>query len=1100
MSSPPRSGPALSLEQRALLALRSLRHEAQGSEAHQIRRRSQDGPAPLSFAQQRLWFLQRLEPESPTYNMVSARRLTGPLDTAALRRAFEAIVTRHEALRTTFAEGEDDPVQVVQPCAPFPLPVTDLSGLPPADREREARRRCDHEAGVPFDLARDPLLRARVLRLADQEHVLLVTLHHIATDAWSMGILQRELSALYHGFATGAPASLPDLPIQYADFSVWQRQRMESELWQRQLAYWTRQLQGAPPLLELPGDRPRPAVSSYRGAEAILTLPRSLHEELAALSRREGATLFMTMLAGFQLLLARWSGQSDIVVGAPIAGRTHVELEGLIGFFVNTLVLRTNLAGDPTFRALLGRVRETALEAYNNQELPFERLVETLQPERRLNYNPLFQVLFQVENTGRGTLELAGLRISDYGQFQHSAKFDLTLRIEESAGGLSCFCKYSVDLFSADTIDHLLEQFRSLLEQIVASPECGVASYSLLTPRSRPMIPDPSAALPDARYPVVTEVIAGVTARTPARPAVRQGGRVWTYGQLSQAAAELAGRLHAEGVEPGSVVAVSGPSSFGLVTALVATLSARGVILPIAPDLPEKRKQTMLRESGARHLMQVGGTAADGAWVRGLDVRVVPHPENGEPGAPVGTAAPSHRPAPEPEDPAYVFFTSGTTGTPKAVLGVHHGIGHLLHWQQTTFGIGPDDRCAQLTNISFDVILRDVFLALWSGATLCLPPEDLTPDRVLAWLASEEITVVHVVPSLARAWLEHAPPGMTLPRLRWVFLAGEPLTDDVVRRWRGLAAGCGAVNLYGPTETTMVKCWHRVPGDPEPGVQPVGGPLPETQALVLSSGNRLCGINEQGEVVLRTRFMTRGYINDPESQRKHFIRNPFGSDAGDLLYRTGDLGRYRTDGSLMVLGRLDRQVKIRGVRVEPEEVTAVLSRHPQVRACAVVGRPLGADPLVLVAYVVPAAEEPDSTALRSYLAERLPGPLVPSAFVLLKHLPLTPNGKLDVGRLPAPDMRNGQKEGDRGAAPRSALEEWMAGMWAEVLGLPGVGVHDDFFALGGHSLLATRIVVRVKAKYGVALPLRTLFEAPTVAGLAAMVADALRAPAPGGRE
>jgi acyl-coenzyme A synthetase/AMP-(fatty) acid ligase len=427
------------------------------------------------------------------------------------------------------------------------------------------------------------------------------------------------------------------------------------------------------------------------------------------------------------------------------------------------------------------------------------------------------------------------------------------------------------------------------------------------------------------------------------------------------------------------------------------------------------------------------------------------------------------------------------------VLGDHRAIGHLLDRQHTTFGIAPGDRCGQLTNISFDVVLCDVLLPLWSGATLCLPPKDLPPDQVFAWLASQKISVVHVVPSLAHAWLEHAPPGAALPALRWVFFAGEPLTDTLIRLWREVTLeACGMVNLYGPTEATMVKCFYRVPQEPLPGVQPVGGPLPQTQALVLSDENRLCGVNEQGEIVLRTPFLTRGYINDPVEQGKRFIANPFGSDPADLVYRTGDLGRYRPDGTLAVLGRLDRQIRIRGVRIEPDEVAAVLSLHPLVRACAVIGRELGAQPMTLVAYVVAGQNNTDGAALRGDLAERLPAPLVPSAFVFLERLPLTPNGKLDHHRLPVPEAADRQEEDDY-AAPRTPVEEAVARIWGDVLGLARVGVQDDFFALGGHSLLATRIVARLRTALGVELPLRTLFEAPTVAGLAIVIAQRLLA-------
>jgi len=1092
----------LSMEQRALMAIRSLKRDPKGLEIGRIQRRSEAGAAPLSFAQQRLWFLQQMEPGSPAYNMPYTRRLVGPLDVEALRRAFQALTARHEALRTTITEGADGPVQVVEPCSDFRLEITDLSSLPRDEREAEARRLAMNYAKVPFDLTRDPLLRAHVLRLAELEHVLLLTVHHIASDAWSWGILNRELAALYEGLVTGSHVPLPELPIRYADFSAWQRRRMESEALKRQLAYWKRQLEGAPPILELPHDRPRPAALSYRGAEASLLLPERLRVALGALSRKEGGTLFMTMLAAFQLLLARWSGQRGIVVGAPIAGRTHVELEGLIGFFVNTLVLRTSLSGSPTFQELLARVRETALEAYTNQELPFERLVEELQPERSLNYNPLFQVLFQVENTGRGDLKLHGLELSEFGRFGFSAKFDMTLRVQEMAGGLSCICKYSEDLFSQATMTHLLEQYQVLLEQIVAAPESPVASYSLLTPRSRPLIPDPHTALPLPAYPVVTEAVSRVAREGPGRPAIEQGSRTWTYGELGEAVDALARALHARGVVRGSVVAVTGPSSFGLVAGMLAVLASGGVMLPIAVDLPERRKRLMLEEARASHLLEVGEAAGESAWSQGLGSVSVVLPVDERTGKLVGAGAEAlhpdtgGRPVPAADDPAYIFFTSGTTGTPKGVLGTHRGIGHFLDWQRTTFGIAPGDRCGQLTNISFDVVLRDVLLPLSSGATLCLPPKDLAPDQALAWLASERISVVHVVPSLAHAWLEHAPPGLSLPSLRWVFLAGEPLTDTLIRLWRGVVpAECGLVNLYGPTETTMVKCSYRVPSEIPPGVQPVGGSLPQSQALVLSDENRLCGVNEQGEIVLRTPFMTRGYVNAAEEQRARFIPNPFGSDPGDLVYRTGDLGRYGPDGTLMVLGRLDHQIKIRGVRIEPEEVTAVLSRHPEVRACAVIGRELGTQPMALVAYVVAGQGETNGAALRNYLAERLPATLVPSAFVFLESLPLTPNGKLDRCGLPAPDAADGQEEDDH-ADPGTALEEAVARMWAEVLGLARVGIHDDFFALGGHSLLATRVVARLRTAFGIELPLRAFFEAPTVAGLATVITRRLLATLP----
>ena len=723
--------------------------------------------------------------------------------------------------------------------------------------------------------------------------------------------------------------------------------------------------------------------------------------------------------------------------------------------------------------------------------------MEELQPERSLNYNPLFQVLFQVENTGRGPLQLHGLEVRDFKLSGFSAKFDLTLRIQETAGSLCCNCKYSEDLFSGETIGHLLDQYRVLLEQIVAAPDDPVGAYSLLTPRSRHLIPEPSAPLAAPGYPIVTDAVSRMAREAPERVAIRQRTRAWTYGELAATMKALTDALQARGVTRGSVVAVTGRTSFGLVAGMLASLASGGVLLPIAVNLPGRRKQLMLREARASHLLRVGDDGPEAEWIRSLGpVIVVPvDDETGE----VVDLDPEARPAPgapvipAPDDPACIFFTSGTTGTPKAVLGTHGGIGHFLDWQRTSFGIAPGHRCGQLTNISFDVILRDVFLPLVSGATLCLPPDELAPDQVLAWMAAEEITVVHVVPSLAHAWLDQAPPGLSLPSLRWVFFAGESLTDTLVRLWRGVVSSdCGVVNLYGPTETMMVKCWYRVPGEILPGVQPVGHSLPQSQALVLSDENRLCGVNEPGEIVLRTPFMTRGYLNAPEEQRRHFIPNPFGSHPADRVYRTGDLGRYRPDGSLIVLGRLDHQIKIRGVRVEPEEVTAVLSQHPQVQACAVIGRMFGTQPMALVAYVVTRPGGAPGAALRAYLAERLPAAMVPSAFVLLERLPLTPNGKLDLGALPLPDATESPGEEDD-AAPGSPLEQAVARIWSEVLDLERVGLHDDFFDLGGHSLMATRVVARVRTVFGIELRLRTLFEAPTVAGLGLVIAEQLLA-------
>jgi amino acid adenylation domain-containing protein len=1076
----------LSPEQRRLLATRLQSSGVARLEAGTIPRREPESSAPLSFAQHRLWFLHRLEPGSAAYNIPSAVRLKGSLDPEALRWALLAIVDRHESLRTTFREQDGVPVQVIAESS-LPLPVTDLSRLP--EPERELRRLVGKEARTAFDLEQGPLIRARLFRMGPEDHVLALTIHHSVSDGWSMGVLMKELGVLYRAALAGEPSPLSALPLQYADYAVWQRSPQQTDQLARQLSYWSQRLAGIPHRLELPTRRQNSGPPSGRASRATLTLPKDLADALKELSGQESATLFMTLLAGFKILLARYSGQDDIVVGTPISGRSHLELEGLIGCFLNTLVLRTDLSGDPTFRGLLARVRETALGAYTHQELPFEQLVEELQPARDLGHNPLFQILFQAGNTPGGSLKLDGLEVSRVKTGGIGSKFDLSFRIRERAGALSCICAGNADLFDPELLECLLDQYRGLLEQAVAAPDRPISSYSLVTDRTRAVLPDPRLELAEPAFPLVGDVIKRVGLESPLRPAIEQAGRSWSYTELAVSVETLVQTLQSHRLDQGAVVAVTGHPTFGLVSAMIAILSAGGILLPVAADLPAPRKRLMLQQAGAKLLLQVGGSESD--WSQGLTLevlRVCEHTgkvDGAELELPL--PSPSPGPGPGPKDPAYVFFTSGTTGIPKGVLGVHKGLSHFLAWQADTFGVGPEDRCAQMANISFDVVLRDILMPLWTGATLCLPPAELSPEAVLAWLAQERITVVHAVPSLAQTWLAQGPSQTSLPSLRWVFSAGEPLTDALVLSWRRVAPHCTVINLYGPTETTMVKCFYRVPDEPEPGIQPIGESLPESQALILTAAGVLGGVNEIGEIVLRTPFRTQGYINAPEAQERHFITNPFTGDPRDVLYRTGDLGRYRPGGTLTVLSRLDQQVKIRGVRIEPEEVTAVLSRHPAVASCAIVASSVLRGETTLVAYVVAAETRITAAELRVFLAERLPAALVPSTFVFLDALPVTANGKLDRRALPLPEQ--GTAAQPAFVAPRTPVETLLAEIWSEVLRIPRVGVNDDFFALGGHSLRATQVIARVRTTFGIDLPLRSLFEKPTVAGLSLTVAS-----------
>ncbi len=647
------------------------------------------------------------------------------------------------------------------------------------------------------------------------------------------GVLMRELSALYAARCQGEPSPLPALPVQYADYAIWQRDCLQGEVLEKQLSYWRQQLKDLP-VLDLPTDRPRPATQSFRGAQFAVDLPAALTQGLEMLSQRAEGTLFMTLLAAFQVLLQRYSGQDDIVVGSPIAGRNKVEVEELIGFFVNTLVLRTDLSGDPTFMELLGRVREVALGAYAHQDLPFDKLVEELQPERDLSRNPLFDVLINfiegmddTENISR----LPGLRIFSEKPCNVLSKFTFTLYIRLIDGRLRMELVYQEDIFDSDRMRCLLQQFQYLLEQIVAMPEQTIQSYSLITPESGELLPDPTVVLDEPQQQTVSELFSETAARFADNVAVSQNGKHWTYDELNKASLRLAAALRVQGTESGDVIAVSGHRSYGLIVSIVAALRAGGVILPMDKSLPSGRQEIMYREARASMILSVGGDVALSSGLRSLCVDAETGCLKGD--VPDYQLNATDLPGPSADDPAYIFFTSGSTGTPKAVLGCHKSLSHFLHWQREHFSVGPDDRVAQLTSISFDVVLRDIFLPLLSGGTVCLP-DDNDLVKTLHWVEREGITVIHSVPAVTRSWLANRPKGLSLRSLRWLFLAGEPLTDALVRQWRSAFPESGAiVNLYGATETTMVKCFCQLGDEIEEGIQLAGKALPQTQALVL---------------------------------------------------------------------------------------------------------------------------------------------------------------------------------------------------------------------------------------------------------------------------
>ncbi len=1052
---------------------------------------------PVSFAQERLWFLDQFDPGSSAYNMPVAVRVRGRLDVELLERSINEIIRRHGSLRTTFKSVDGKPVQVIAPELSFTLPVIDLSELPEEQRESRARTLAIEEFTKPFDLAKGALIRAKVLHMGEDEHVVLFTMHHIISDGWSMGILITEVAAIYDAYSRGEPSPLPELPIQYGDFSQWQRQWLQGEVLESQLGYWKQKLDGLPPVLELPTDRPRPAIQTYNGAHESFELSSVLSEALAELSRREGATLFMTLLAAFQTLLYRYTGQEDIAVGTPIANRNRSEIEGLIGFFVNTLVLRTDFSGNPSFLELLRRVKETSLEAYAHQDLPFEKLVEHLRPERDLSRTPLFQVFFNMLNVKLEQQNVKGLAIEDFPLSDMESKFDLTLYADEGQGRISFLFAYNRDLFNRDRIHCLTQQFLHLLNQIAKEPDKKLSTYSLVAPEHRDIIPDPSIIITEPDLEPVTSTFLRIAETLPNHIAVSQGNRNWTYAKLAWSSSIIARTLRSREFQKGDVVAIHGEKSIGLIASVIGVLLNGCVILTLDRQLPDDRKQLMLREAGVKGLVLVGSNDYEHRWSdKQVGIKVIR--VDSWDGLPCDFDSSSlcervQLPLIKSSDRAYIFFTSGSTGLPKGILGWHKGLSHFINWQHNAFNINSQDRVSQLISLSFDAVLRDIFLPLTSGATLCLPEEsdDIAANDVLNWLDVQKVTVLHTVPSITQFWLTNRASERSLRYLRYVFFAGEPLTDSLVNDWKNSLHYDGKiVNLYGPTETTLVKSYYEVPQEVSPGIQPIGKAMPQTQVLILNTDYELCGIGEPGEIVIRTPFRTLGYINSPDEQLKRFRNNPFSKDENDVVYLTGDLGRYRPDGSLDILGRVDDQLKIRGVRVEPSEVTATLSQHPDVQACFVTEWKNENGERALVAYVV-TSDKQDLRIdnIRKFLINRLPLAFVPSVFVTIDQLPLTANGKVDRQALPSPLVSKIEIKSDF-VSPRNTTEKILVDIWIQVLGHNKVGIHDNFFDLGGHSLLATQIISRVREAFNVELPLRGLIEEPTISNMAKAIEEA----------
>ncbi|HEY0733607.1 MAG TPA: amino acid adenylation domain-containing protein, partial [Herpetosiphonaceae bacterium] len=1081
-----------------------------------VARERRDDP-PLSFAQERLWFIDRYEPGNLAYTVPLTVRLTGSLDRAALQRALDSVVQRHEALRTIFPMVGDQPVQRIAPSLSIPLPLTELEHLPPAEREAEALRQVEDAVHQPFDLVHGPLIKARLFRIAEREHIFFLNIHHIIFDGWSMGLFIDEVTTLYAAYVTGADVSLPELPIHYADFTLWQRSWLQGDVLRQQLDYWLEQLHQPLPVLHLPTDHPRPPVQTSRGAAEPLVLAPSLVAALTQLSQDEDATLFMTLLAAFNVLLHRYSGQDDIIVGSPIANRDMVELENMMGFFVNTLLLRSDLSGSPGFRELLRRVQRTTLAAYGHQNVPFEQLVEALRPERDLSHTPLFQVMFILQNAPMPAYALPDLTLTPVQFEVGTAKFDLLLGLSQPIagiddpaivdGGLIGSLEYNSDLFDGATIRRMLAHFQTLLEQIVAAPDRPIAELSLLTADERALLQELTAPVdlpPDSLC--VHHLIEEQAERSPQAVAVvcEAGTRErvqLSYGELNRRANQLAHHLQALGVSSETRVGLLIERSPEMLVGLLGVLKAGAAYVPLDPTYPQERIALMLRDAGIgvlltqEHLDDRQSEPAAQIIRLDTDWPSISRMPDHNPDSAVGAA-----------NLAYVMYTSGSTGTPKGVMIPHQSLVNYVQSARAAYGLSADDRILQFASLSFDTSAEEIYLALATGATLFLRNQDMLAIPVfLETCAAWQITALslptaywHELVALAEAQHLALP-----PTLRLMVIGGERALPERLDQWRRWAGDrVRLLNTYGPTEATIVAtAWDALHDPKDPATLrevPIGRALGNVQTYVLGANLQPQPIGVPGELYIGGAGLARGYHERPDLTAERFIPNPFSNQPGARLYTTGDRARYLADGSLEFLGRADDQVKIRGFRVEPGEIAAALRQHPQIRDAIVVAQRVGPGEQRLVAYVVEENQEPRTqnlgaseigsrflvlgSNLRAFLRERLPAHMIPAAFVTLDALPLTPSGKIDRRALPDPEPRSTPEA--TYVMPATPLEQTIAEVWRHVLQLDRVGTGDNFFDLGGHSLRLIQVQSQLQNRLQREIPLLELFRYPTIRALA----------------
>lgn len=1035
--------------------------------------------APLSFAQQRLWFLNQLNPGNPVYNIPVAIHLKGLLDVKALEQSLGEIVQRHQALRTTFTNVDGQPLQVIAPSLNWTLPIVDLRELSETERQQQSQRLLIESLEQPFDLETGPLLRGVLQRLGEIDHILLLTIHSIVCDDWSLGILLQELASLYEAFSNGLPSPLVELPIQYTDFAIWQRKWLQSEVLESHLGYWKQQLGGELPVLELPTDHLRPPVQTYRGARQSLNLPKDLTNALKSLSQQSGVTLLTTMLAAFNILLYRYTAQEDIIVGSPIPNRNQHQVKGLIGLFANNLVMRTNLSGNPSFRELLGRVQEVVLSAYSHQDLPFEKLVEELQTKQDFSRSPLFQVTFALQSQQVSALEFPGLSLNAIEVESKTAKFDLTLEAQESSEGINGWFEYNADLFDADTISRMIGNWQVLLEGVVAQPNQQISHLPILTEAEKHQLLVEWNDI-EADYPknvCLHQLVERQVEKTPDAVAIIFENQQLTYKELNCRANQFAHYLQAMGVKPQTPVAIFMELCMDVAVGILGITKAGGVLLPLDLKYPKERLAFILEETQAPVLLtqqrlltelppyQGDIVCLDTSW-QTITQQSLENPDTEV----------------KPENLAYILYTSGSTGKPKGVMLSHFVCCNRELWEQRTYPMTTKDRILLKSAWSS----KEFFWTLLAGATAVMtrPGGYQDTNYLVNLIAEQKITVISVVPTVLKLMLEELNIE-NCRNLRHIFCVGEAMPVQLQDSFfkKGLAANL--YNLYGLNEVNYATVWQCQSNDEQHFV-PIGRPT-DMQIYLLDQYLQPVPTGVMGEICISGVGLASGYFNRPDLTEEKFIPNPFSEELGARLYKTGDLARYLPDGVIQYIGRIDHQVKIRGNRIELGEVEAVLRQHPSVKISAVIAKEEVPGNKRLVAYFTPNSEQTIKVEqLRRFLQQKLPDYMVPSNFVLLEVMPLTFNSKID--RLALARLESPQTSSKRTfVAPRTPVEQRLTDSWMQVLKLKSVSIHDNFFELGGNSLSLTQVMHRVYEAFPIKLTLRDLYEIPTIAELAERV-------------